>query len=76
LKQGHWYKCKNGHIYAITECGGAMQISKCPDCDAIIGGQNHRLESGNMVATEMDGAKHGAWSEQANLENFDLQDLH
>jgi superfamily I DNA and/or RNA helicase len=76
LKQGHWYKCKNGHIYAITECGGAMLISKCPDCDAIIGGQNHRLESDNMVATEMDGAKHGAWSEQANLENFDLQDLH
>ena len=23
LNQGHWYKCRNGHVYCITECGGA-----------------------------------------------------
>jgi len=27
-KQGHWYKCPNGHIYIITECGGAMEQSQ------------------------------------------------
>ena len=20
---GHWFKCPNGHVYAIGECGGA-----------------------------------------------------
>ena len=25
-KQGHWRKCPNGHIYIITECGGAMEV--------------------------------------------------
>lgn len=24
LSGGHWYKCRNGHPYAIGECGGAM----------------------------------------------------
>ncbi|XP_041672918.1 NFX1-type zinc finger-containing protein 1 isoform X2 [Cheilinus undulatus] len=70
MRQGHWYKCPNGHVYVITECGGAMERRKCPDCDAVIGGASHRLESGNQVATEMDGAQHAAWSEQNNLLNF------
>ena len=69
LKQGHWYKCPQGHIYAITECGGAMEKSKCPDCGAVIGGEHHRLVEDNQVATEMDGARYSAWSEQANMEN-------
>ena len=25
LGKGHWYTCPNGHVYAIGECGGAMQ---------------------------------------------------
>ena len=36
--RGHWNKCPNGHFYVIGECGGAMEISKCPDCKADIGG--------------------------------------
>uniref|UniRef100_A0A1A8CEK6 Zinc finger, NFX1-type containing 1 n=2 Tax=Nothobranchius kadleci TaxID=1051664 RepID=A0A1A8CEK6_NOTKA len=67
---GHWHKCPNGHVYVITECGGAMQRRACPDCKATIGGENHRLDSGNQVATEMDGAQHSAWSEGNNLQNF------
>ncbi|XP_066939877.1 NFX1-type zinc finger-containing protein 1-like [Macrobrachium rosenbergii] len=67
LKQGHWYKCPNGHVYCITECGGAMEESSCPDCHGRIGGANHRLRSDNAVATEMDGAQHGAWSNYNNL---------
>uniref|UniRef100_A0A1A7WMA6 Zinc finger, NFX1-type containing 1 n=2 Tax=Iconisemion striatum TaxID=60296 RepID=A0A1A7WMA6_9TELE len=72
---GHWHKCPNGHIYVITECGGAMERRACPDCNATIGGQNHRLDSGNQVATEMDGAQHSAWSEVNNLRNFENVDF-
>ncbi|XP_070758638.1 NFX1-type zinc finger-containing protein 1 isoform X2 [Enoplosus armatus] len=72
---GHWHKCPNGHVYLITECGGAMEKRTCPDCDATIGGGNHTLESGNQVASEMDGAQHPAWSETHNLLNFDPLDF-
>jgi hypothetical protein len=61
FKQGHWYKCPNGHIYIITECGGAMEKSLCNDCGAEIGGSGHRLLQSNSVATEMDGATGPAW---------------
>ncbi|XP_050717644.1 NFX1-type zinc finger-containing protein 1-like [Eriocheir sinensis] len=72
LRQGHWYKCPNGHIYCITECGGAMVESDCPECGSRIGGGSHRLRGDNAVATEMDGANHAAWSEHNNMGNFDL----
>lgn len=75
MPPGHWHKCPNGHVYVITECGGANQRSNCPDCKASIGGVNHRLDSGNQVATEMDGSQHSAWSEANNLLNFDPQDF-
>lgn len=61
-KQGHWYKCPNGHIYSIGECGGAMQVSQCNECGANIGGQSHQLINTNSVASEMDGATRPAWS--------------
>lgn len=72
LSKGHWYKCPNGHIYAIGECGGAMERSTCPECKAVIGGERHKLEKGNELAPEMDGARYSAWSEQANLQNYEL----
>lgn len=71
LSKGHWYKCRNGHVYVITECGGATVSRRCLECDEVIGGENHTLAEGNKVATEMDGAKHSAWSNQANLMNYD-----
>lgn len=70
MPPGHWYKCPNGHVYLITECGGAMESRRCPDCNATIGGERHRLDSSNRVATEMDGAQHPAWSEAYNLPNI------
>lgn len=75
MSPGHWYKCPNGHVYVITECGGAMEQRKCPDCSATIGGQSHRLASGNAVATEMDGSQHPAWSETNNLLNYGRFDI-
>ncbi|KAG9473955.1 hypothetical protein GDO78_004320 [Eleutherodactylus coqui] len=72
LTKGHWFKCPNNHVYCITECGGAMQRSSCPECNAVIGGVNHTLESGNRLASEMDGAQHAAWSDTANnMLNFE-----
>ena len=72
LPKGHWFACPKGHVYAIGECGGAMQKSRCPDCNAEIGGENHRLLEENRLAPEMDGAQFAAWSEQANMENYVL----
>ena len=76
LPKGHWFKCPNGHLYCIGECGGAMETSKCPECGETIGGQQHTLTSGNVHAPEIDGSSHPAWSEAANLANFDLNQLH
>ena len=56
LSKGHWFRCPKGHIYAIGEYGGAMQRGTCPECGAVIGGANHRLEEGNELAPGMDGA--------------------
>ena len=72
---GHWYKCPNGHVYAIGDCGGATQVAKCPDCNATIGGTNHSLAAGNQHAGEFDGSRYAAWSEGNNLENFDPRDF-
>ncbi|KAG8957842.1 hypothetical protein FRC03_009762 [Tulasnella sp. 419] len=52
--RGHFYRCPNGHIYVIGECGGAMQTSRCPDCGATIGGSSHTLRSDNRSAGDME----------------------
>ncbi|KAL0951932.1 hypothetical protein HGRIS_008585 [Hohenbuehelia grisea] len=59
---GHWYNCPNGHTFVITECGGAMERSRCPECGATIGGANHRLDDSNTRATEYEelSRNHGA----------------
>ena len=56
LGTGHFFKCPNGHFYAIGECGGAMEKSKCPECGEVIGGGDHTLAAGNQLASEIDGA--------------------
>jgi len=73
LTQGHWFKCPNGHTYCITECGGAMEKSTCPDCKEEIGGTNHSLLPSNTLASDMDGAQFAAWSDTANnMGNWDI----
>ncbi|KAH9848820.1 hypothetical protein C2E23DRAFT_738850 [Lenzites betulinus] len=52
--RGHFYNCENGHTFVITECGGAMQASRCPECRAPIGGSNHTLHGSNTRATEFE----------------------
>ncbi|KAG2106489.1 hypothetical protein BD769DRAFT_1654653 [Suillus cothurnatus] len=51
---GHFYNCANGHTFVITECGGAMERSRCPECGSPIGGQSHRLDSTNTRAAQYD----------------------
>ena len=75
LSKGHWFKCPSGHFYCIGECGGAMEKAKCPECGVEIGGTQHTLLATNQLAPEMDGASHAAWSEAANMANFDPQEL-
>ncbi|KAL2142872.1 hypothetical protein VTI28DRAFT_640 [Corynascus sepedonium] len=38
---GHWYTCRNGHPFAIGECGMPMERALCPECGETIGGSNH-----------------------------------
>lgn len=61
LPKGHWFKCKNGHYYAIGDCGGATIEGRCPTCNAAIGGGQHRLRDDNYFAGEMDDAERPAW---------------
>lgn len=51
---GHWYYCENGHPFTVGECGMPMQTSRCPQCDAPVGGQNHEAVSGVRHADDMD----------------------
>ncbi|KAM0417324.1 hypothetical protein ACHAPT_012640 [Fusarium lateritium] len=43
---GHWYNCANGHPFAIGECGMPMELARCPECGAQIGGTHHRAVDG------------------------------
>ncbi|KAH8119264.1 P-loop containing nucleoside triphosphate hydrolase protein [Phellopilus nigrolimitatus] len=51
---GHFYTCPNGHPFVITECGGATQTARCPECFEAIGGSNHNLIATNRRDTVME----------------------
>ncbi|KAE9400166.1 hypothetical protein BT96DRAFT_819626, partial [Gymnopus androsaceus JB14] len=65
---GHFYNCPNGHPFVITECGGAMEASLCPECGEQIGGQDHNLNTSNFRARELGdragraGAERSPWA--------------
>ncbi|KAM6050451.1 E3 ubiquitin-protein ligase RNF213 isoform 2-T2 [Chlamydotis macqueenii] len=37
-----WYTCPNGHPCTVGECGSPMETSRCLDCGALVGGQQHK----------------------------------
>ena len=74
-RKGSWYKCPKGHLYNIGQCGGATQVGTCPDCGSAIGGTGHRLLESNAHDGTVDDSHHAAWSEGANMNNFDLDNL-
>lgn len=51
---GHWYRCENGHPFTIGECGMPMQLARCPQCNAPIGGTSHRAVEGVQQAGDLE----------------------
>ncbi|KAK5943902.1 hypothetical protein PMZ80_003183 [Knufia obscura] len=51
---GHWYRCTNGHLFTIGECGMPMQLARCPQCGAQIGGQSHQTVAGVARAQDLE----------------------
>ncbi|KIL87971.1 hypothetical protein FAVG1_08853 [Fusarium avenaceum] len=51
---GHWYYCENNHPFAIGECGMPMEVARCPECGARIGGTNHQALEGVTRARDME----------------------
>ncbi|XP_025892633.1 E3 ubiquitin-protein ligase RNF213 [Nothoprocta perdicaria] len=41
-----WYTCPNGHPCTVGECGRPMERSRCLDCGAVVGGENHKAVPG------------------------------
>ncbi|KAL3467220.1 hypothetical protein BJX64DRAFT_192492 [Aspergillus heterothallicus] len=51
---GHWYNCENGHPFAVGECGMPMELARCPECGAQVGGQHHQPAEGVSRALDME----------------------
>ncbi|KAI9791622.1 MAG: hypothetical protein M1816_003708 [Peltula sp. TS41687] len=51
---GHWHYCENGHPFTVGECGMPMQTSRCPQCNAPVGGQSHQPVEGVRRADDLD----------------------
>ncbi|KAG4293627.1 hypothetical protein FPRO06_00212 [Fusarium proliferatum] len=51
---GHWYRCVNGHPFAIGECGMPMEVARCSECGAPIGGRNHQALDGVTHAEDIE----------------------
>jgi len=51
---GHWYNCENGHPFTIDRCGMPMELARCPECQAPVGGANHQLVEGVQPSDEME----------------------
>ncbi|KAL0091161.1 hypothetical protein F4703DRAFT_1940400 [Phycomyces blakesleeanus] len=61
---GRWFVCKNQHPYFIGDCGGATEVSTCPQCGETIGGLNHKVVDSNRFYGEFDGSNGPAWPGQ------------
>ena len=49
-----WFRCANGHAYAINNCGQPMQRRAC-HCGAVISGEQHVFA--NNHGTELTNAQ-------------------
>ncbi|CEG78950.1 hypothetical protein RMATCC62417_13481 [Rhizopus microsporus] len=61
---GRWFVCPNKHPYFVGDCGGATEVSRCPECNAPIGGTQHRVIESNRFYGEFDGSEEPAWPGQ------------
>lgn len=69
LTPGHFYMCPNGHFYVIGNCGGAMITSRCPECQATIGGESHAVTRTNRSAATLFGEQYRPAWPQPQLED-------
>lgn len=60
-RSGAFRKCQCGEMYAIGDCGGAMETATCPGCGSQIGGTQHRDVGGVRHTGEIDGSNAPAW---------------
>ncbi|KAI9709048.1 MAG: hypothetical protein M1820_003494 [Bogoriella megaspora] len=51
---GHWYRCENGHPFTVGECGMPMELARCPECGAPVGGQSHQAAEGVQQVTDLE----------------------
>ncbi|KAF9780977.1 hypothetical protein BJ322DRAFT_1011491 [Thelephora terrestris] len=52
---GHFDNCENGHTFIITECDGATQAPRCPECRAPVGGSSDlRLSASDTRTAELE----------------------
>jgi hypothetical protein len=73
---GRWFVCENQHPYYIGECGGATEVSQCPECGAAIGGLQHKVVDTNRFYGEFDGSEQPAWPGQpGNNEDSNVPDF-
>ncbi|KAI0835276.1 hypothetical protein F5Y06DRAFT_289184 [Hypoxylon sp. FL0890] len=56
---GHWYFCQNGHPFTVGECGMPMQMARCPECGAPVGGANHAPAEGVRLAEDIENLARG-----------------
>ncbi|KAI9097311.1 hypothetical protein DFS34DRAFT_621196 [Phlyctochytrium arcticum] len=43
---GHWYRCENGHPFTVGGCGTPVELARCPECGAQVGGQGYGIVAG------------------------------
>lgn len=41
----HWYRCPNGHLYVVADCGALNQTGTCPECRTTIGGGSQSIHA-------------------------------
>ena len=51
---GHWYYCRDGHLFTVGECGMPMETSVCPQCGAPVGGRDHQAVDGVTAARDIE----------------------
>ena len=49
---GHWYYCVNRHPFTVGECGMPVELARCPQCGAAVGGMSHQPVEGVTRATD------------------------
>ncbi|XP_062570768.1 E3 ubiquitin-protein ligase rnf213-alpha-like isoform X2 [Saccostrea cucullata] len=54
-----WYRCPNGHLYGVGDCGNPTQKGRCYECNAEIGSELERNRADNVKYTGDDQSRRG-----------------